>query len=117
MGAIWVKWCAILPPVEGGEWVASDGAVQDDRVSADDNNVNSLLEVDRNMGGTEEETSSSPSQTTAQHTQPTLLAHAPTPALTALTHPAQTEWQTLCLCHVCSQQHTCRFPCPQTGQL
>ena len=40
MGAVRVKWSAILPPAEGGEWVASKGAVQDDRVSASDNDVN-----------------------------------------------------------------------------
>ena len=39
--AVWDKWSAILPPAKGGEWVASEGAVQDDRISAVHNNVHS----------------------------------------------------------------------------
>ena len=89
-------------------------------------------EVDRNTGGTagENQQHSITDHThrstllahvcihiITDHYSTLLVAHAPAPALTALTHPAQTEWQTLCLRHVCSQQDTCRFPCPQTGQL
>ena len=40
MGAIRVKWSAILYLAEGREWVTSEGAVQDDRVTAVDNDVN-----------------------------------------------------------------------------
>ena len=66
-------------------------------------------EVDRNIGGT---AGSNQQHSITDHTlhltqttpsiHTTLLAHAPATALTGLTHPAQTEWQMLCLCRVCS---------------
>ena len=55
--------------------------------------------------------------TTTHNIHSTLLVYWPTPAVTALTHPVQLEWQKLSLGHVCSQQGMCRFPCPQTGHL
>ena len=40
MGTIWFKWGAILPPVEGEEWVASNGALQcDSIIHAVDGNI------------------------------------------------------------------------------
>ena len=39
VGAIWSEWSAILSPLQLGEGVASEGAVQGDTVSAVDSNT------------------------------------------------------------------------------